>query len=198
MTGAYWGFWISETTTSSVTYPDTWTRWYDSTSTATTTTDLATWRAIRASAEMQWHWWQTASRGPAIHVAPPRVDPLVAAEARRQEELKRQSSVEATQRAEELLLGHLSEEQAAGYRDQKKFRVVGQDGHIYEVNCKKHHQNIRRLEGDRAVEEFCIYMRGAIPLADNLLAQKLMLECDIQKLKEIANRFEVRDMRRQA
>jgi len=125
-------------------------------------------------------------RGPAIHVARPQLDHAIVEAARREEERKQSMRQEAKQRAEELLLGNLTQEQRDSWRQFKRFRVIGQDGETYELDCTRQHQNIRRIANGRPVEEFCIYLPG-VPIGDNHLAQKFMLECDIRELKRIAN-----------
>ncbi len=92
------------------------------------------------------------------------------------------------ERAEALLLASLSPEQRAEWEQSKKITVVG--GHTknrYEIVKGRAH-NIFRLtaEGKRAVE-FCVHVEDVVPDDDNVLSQKLMLECAEEELLKIAN-----------
>lgn len=94
----------------------------------------------------------------------------------------------ARRAAERLLFAHLTEEQKAMYRRLRRFRVVGSDGEVYEVDATKRQHNVFLLDQqNRRTQEFCIYQGGRTPLADNHLGQKLLVEADAVLFKKIAN-----------
>lgn len=99
----------------------------------------------------------------------------------------------ANKRATDLLRRHLTKEQRVTYDRDKKFHVIAADGQRYEVDCGKRMHNVFALDKQgRRVEEFCIYQEGPTPLADNHLAQKLLLEADPAEFRRIANRKRLR------
>lgn len=93
----------------------------------------------------------------------------------------------AQKRARALLHRHLTREQRwtlrVGY-----FDVVGQDGRTYRVengSC----QNVWALEDGRKGTNYCIVAAGTrIPTYDMMLAQKVMLECDLAHFMSVARR----------
>jgi len=94
----------------------------------------------------------------------------------------------AERRALELLESHLTAEQRRQLERLRAFRVVARSGRVYEIDAEKRMHNVYELDGQgRRVNELCIYQRGALPLADNTLAQKLMLEADEAEFRRIAN-----------
>ena len=114
--------------------------------------------------------------------------PTPVAHARSRHEQIRRSQ----RRAEKLLLAHLDGKQRADFRKRRLFRVVGSDGKLYEVDCGKLQHNVYELGGrnrDR-VRELCLYHN--VPLGDNALAQKLLLENDAERFRRVANHTELR------
>jgi hypothetical protein len=106
---------------------------------------------------------------------------------KRDEEMRR-----ANRKAEELLAEFLSEEQLADFHKHKCFRImIGTK--TYEIDCQKRQHNVFEIGANgHRIREHCIYAsRGQepthVPLADNALAQMLMLETDEPKLLRIAN-----------
>lgn len=98
---------------------------------------------------------------------------------------------EADKRAEALLVENLTAEQAAQYRQLRRFDVVVGErryrirlGWAGNVDCVD--------ERGRALERYCIHPVEAVPYADNLLAQKLMLEMDEAQFLRVANRTVLR------
>ena len=86
--------------------------------------------------------------------------------------------------AEKRLLAILSPEQRASYHENRKFRVVAQDGSWWEVRCFKHHANLYTLnERGKRVEKLCAYVDADMPWADNLLVQTLSLITRIDDLR---------------
>jgi len=59
---------------------------------------------------------------------------------------------------------------------------------MYEIDCRRRQHNVYRRDGTRRVTEYCIYAGDwGLPLADNALAQKLLLEHDEPRFLRIAN-----------
>ena len=106
----------------------------------------------------------------------------------REDRKKREAAEAADEKARKLLLEHLPPEQAERYAREQKFSVTASSGAIYELDCKRRMHNVRRIEGGRAVEEYCIYLTGDCPLPDNHLAQMLMLRHAEKDFLRIANR----------
>jgi hypothetical protein len=97
---------------------------------------------------------------------------------------------EADKKAEALLRCLLREDQRAQYERERAFEVVtskgggtrryrlrkGRTGNVFLVN-----------EHGREVESYCIHPNENVPDADNLIAQKLLLEADETEFLRIAN-----------
>lgn len=94
----------------------------------------------------------------------------------------------AEEKATQLLREHLDEEQRKEHAERKRFFVVSQSGERYEVDCQKRQHNVYRVDaaGKRLIE-YCIYQKGELPLPDNALAQKLLLEHNEREFVRIAN-----------
>jgi heme exporter protein D len=90
---------------------------------------------------------------------------------------------QARQRAEELLLAWLSPEQRAQYRASGRFEVTTAAGHRYRV-CPG---GVVRL--DRRGWAYCIEATTSVPVADELLAFKLLLETDEPRFLATAHRY---------
>jgi hypothetical protein len=90
---------------------------------------------------------------------------------------------QARQRAEALLLAWLSPQQRAQYRTCGRFEVITAAGHRYRV-CPG---GVVRL--DRRGWAYCIEATTAVPLADELLAFKLLLETDEPRFLATAHRY---------
>jgi hypothetical protein len=102
-------------------------------------------------------------------------------------EVERQRK-EADAKADELLRKHLSLRQRRQYRRNRSFCVRARDGTQFRI---KHGWagNIEELNAaGKPVNRFCIHPVDSVPYADNLLAQKLLLETDPDKFRKIANR----------
>jgi hypothetical protein len=92
----------------------------------------------------------------------------------------------ADQRAKELMMNCLSPEQRDEYERHKRFHVITPSGKKYRIN-KGTHGNIALLgENDRVLEKLCVQPEG-IPKYDAMLAQKLWLETDEEKVRKVAN-----------
>ena len=114
--------------------------------------------------------------------------------ARRQQEEVQRQAVEARKvaevaesTAERLLVEHLDEKQLEQFRNHRYFEVILENSRrVYRI---KHGWagNIEVFEDGRLVETMCIHPRTQVPHSDNLLAQKLLLEADEFRFRQIAN-----------
>lgn len=94
---------------------------------------------------------------------------------------------QASERAEMLLLEHLSEQQRAEWRENGYFTVVGGSGRRYRIKRGRQH-NIDELDSNgRRIANLCGHVGDAVPDEDNVLIQKLMLETDEEQFRRIAN-----------
>lgn len=169
------------------TYTIIWQAWTNCTSSATSTSDTTwyDWNTTGASNLSTATYYQSGT------YRQPTAEELERAAAAQRERAEKQRLADA--RAAELLREHLDEEQRASYERDKKFHVIAADGQRYEVDCGKRMHNVFALdEQGRRVDEFCIYQDGGTPLADNHLAQKLLLEADPVEFRRIANRTRLR------
>lgn len=97
----------------------------------------------------------------------------------------------AQSRALDLLIKHLTPEQRETFQKNKWFIVEGgRTGRRYRIRDKGNMvANIDVLEGNSIAHRLCGHCAAhEIPLADNLLAQKLMIEADEEAFLRIANR----------
>jgi heme exporter protein D len=90
---------------------------------------------------------------------------------------------QARQRAEELLLAWLSPDQRAQYRSRGRFEVTTAAGHRYRV-CPG---GVVRLDPRRWA--YCIEATTPVPVADELLAFKMLLETDEPRFLATAHRY---------
>jgi heme exporter protein D len=93
---------------------------------------------------------------------------------------------QARQRAEELLLAWLSPSQRAQYRSRGRFEVTTAAGHRYRV-CPGGVVGL-----DPRGWAYCIESTSPVPVADELLAFKLLLETDEQRFLATAHRYSYR------
>jgi hypothetical protein len=207
-TGEVWGRWTTtaatcatwgdpEFATTTVT-TTTWRAW-----TAGTTTTASAGRATDTT--VAWRCWVEDSAGRRREVpvsgwkfpkAPELTPEEVAAreEARKKAEEERELRAaeakkkedEADRRAEELLLAHLSAEQRQEYTKDKSFSVRCARGRRYRVHRAWGGHVTRLDEKDRPVERLCLHPRDKVPLPDNQLIAKLLLETDPERLHKIA------------
>jgi hypothetical protein len=117
-------------------------------------------------------------------------------EARMQERLDRElkklkAKEEADQRAEALLKCFLSSSQRAQYEAERAFEVITcRSGVTRTYRLRKGWAgNVFLLDDKgRQVEKYCIHPDVAVPEADNLVAQKLLLESNEEEFLRVANR----------
>lgn len=202
-----WGYWSGDATSTGSTTWNLWNGLQTSTSSTATTTDLL--------CNYVWRNWITPQVN--VHTNPrselkitermlaqdrERTDEEYRravedrmAEAREAERLQREQLAKAEQVAKELLDSVLTPEQRAMRDKLKRFRVVAQDGETYEIETHRQMHNVFRMRGEQRIEELCLH-HGGVPLSDNALAQKLMLETDVQQFRKIANRWDLMDNRK--
>lgn len=98
-------------------------------------------------------------------------------------------SPEAEARAMTLLNEHLTDKQHKQKAAKNAFTVKGGDtGKTYRIQCENKSFNVQILGALGVVKgELCFTTRGAYPLGDKLLTQKLALECDEAATLRIAN-----------
>jgi len=122
---------------------------------------------------------------PAVLHRPP--DP----EAVERERLERLLREEARERSRALLLQHLTEEQRAMLTNRGWFIVEGGRSRTrYRIRASSAAGNVDVLGQlpDHVLHRLCAHCDLSLPLADQLLAQKLMLEASEDEFLRIANR----------
>jgi hypothetical protein len=90
---------------------------------------------------------------------------------------------QASLRAEALLLAWLSPDQRAQYLSRGRFEVTTAAGHRYRV-CPG---GVVRLDPHGLA--YCIEATSPVPVADEMLAFKLLLETDERRFLSIAHRY---------
>lgn len=113
------------------------------------------------------------------------------AEQDRQAEIVRSHAKKARERAQELLLSHLTAEQKQTFAKNKWFLVEGgKSGQRYRIRSADHLvANIDVMDGERVSHKLCAHADlQAVPLGDHLLAQKIMIEAAEDEFLRVANR----------
>lgn len=96
---------------------------------------------------------------------------------RRSAKLNRKKSQAANYRARSLLHRHLTRQQRAELRHTRAFKILGRDGRTYEITEGTATNVFLEHEGTRYA--LCVVPKEeGLPLYDQLLAQKIMLETD--------------------
>jgi hypothetical protein len=98
---------------------------------------------------------------------------------------------EVTNRARELLLSKLTQEQRETFERNNWFVVAGGksntryrlEGHTLVANIV-----VLAFGSEQALHRLCAHLNRSLPMEDHLLAQKLMLEYDEEEFLKIANR----------
>ena len=113
--------------------------------------------------------------------------------AARRETAMRAEIRNAHDKAQELLLHHLTEEQRESFLVAGFFMVVGQrTKKRYRISRNSFSGNIQELgQNNDTVARLCCHLGCNFPLADHLLAQKLSLEADEDAFLRLANRNEI-------
>lgn len=101
---------------------------------------------------------------------------------------RRAARARADERAELLLISLLDESQKEMLKREHRFLVECNSGRIYEIKRGRAH-NIKVLGPDKKtqLEELCVHVQGAIPDADNMVAQLLHLKVAEVDLRRQAN-----------
>lgn len=110
------------------------------------------------------------------------------AEARENSRLSKEAYDQANARAKKLLETNLNESQLEELNTKKRFTVQGQDGKSYMV-LHESHANVFLVEGTVPIINYCIVPSTStpVPVYDQMLAQKLLLEFNIEDFMRIAN-----------
>lgn len=93
----------------------------------------------------------------------------------------------AQQRALDLLMSCLTEEQRENYRLRKCIRVVSNKGNIFEITHARMHNVFRLDMAGQRIEEWCVVALGQVPICDGMLAQKMWLETDEDHVMKHSN-----------
>jgi len=195
-TGATWYAWCSTTSTTMTTGDTAWIAWNNGVTTTTGSLALNyTTGTAYVSTGGQWVAWnasytemteeQEAAFAEAQRVAEER---RLAQEA--QWAAERAECDKASERAEELLLSLLSEEQAATYREHGWFEVRGSSGRRWRIRNRGQSGNVDLMPeiGDVRQATYCAHPPGRLPHADAHVAQMLALVTDDEAFERTANR----------
>lgn len=112
-------------------------------------------------------------------------------ERERKEAERKKAEQEANRRAEELLTSQLNTEQKQEYAKDHSFTVRCRQGRRYRIRRAWSGHVSRIDDAGKEVERFCIHPREAVPLPDNQLFAKLLLEHDPEHFLKTANRHPV-------
>ena len=102
-------------------------------------------------------------------------------------EKKAKEDAIADKRAEELLLSCLDAEQRQEYAKDKAFHVRCKLGRRYHIHRSWSGHVARVSDTGKVFERLCAHPTTRVPLPDNMLAAKLMLETDPEHFRRIAN-----------
>lgn len=184
-----WNRWAGTSSSST----DVWPIWTTSTATSATVTNTDAWSAWSATTSTSglnattWAEWSDQPARTPRHARPRACRPRVS---------------EARERADKLLVEHLSAEQEQslaqhGYFDVDTF-VDGRNRRFRIYNNKYQHNVFEIDESGRKLREYCAHTSHACPQSDHALAQKLLLERNPLEFFRVANIWDVRDGRRNA
>lgn len=199
-TGTAWVQWTGGTASTTCT-GDTWVTWCNtgrSYTTAAAATTSTAWTAWVVTSDGRAH--PIYARQPAPY-APPKPRELSAEEkaerdrkAREAEEtrvgaeVKRKADEEAADtRAEELLVASLDADQKAEYARDKSFHTRDRQGRRYRIRRAWSGHVTRLNDAGKETERFCIHPGVQVPLPDNQLLAKLMIEADEERFFRTAN-----------
>lgn len=187
-----WKYWTSMATASSTTNT-AWYYWNDQATYAATATAAATY----SNANFIWYQWNGDYYQQPVQpnaITPERAAEIAADQRQRAIEAEakavqaRKDAEEAEARAEELLKASLTEPQRQEYAKDKSFTIISKDGNrTYRVKKGWSH-NVERIDAEgKKIHTLCAHPQQPVPLADNQLAQKLMLEHDEDTFLKMAN-----------
>lgn len=98
---------------------------------------------------------------------------------------------EAENRARDLLLSCLTPAQQEEYTATRSFTVKVKSGNRYRIEQHRNYNVIRLDKKGQVVSELCAGPVEEVPLEDQMLAQKLLLETDEAEFLAVANRRSV-------
>jgi hypothetical protein len=147
-------------------------------------TTAATNTLIYPQTARQWMWYNDVSNVPLrAHSWDEIPSEIVRSPAR---VFARPQEHSAVDKARELLLSHLNEEQRSHYTEHNWFIVIGsRSRRRYRIAIHHLVANVLRLDDG---ERLCAHCNDNLPISDHLLAQKLMIENDEDAFLAIANR----------
>lgn len=99
---------------------------------------------------------------------------------------RREAKDRALARSKQLLEDCLTPEQSRELATTDAFHVRVRDGRVFKI-ARKFSHNVWLIEDGKPVIEYCIVTDGFVPLYDNMLAQKLLLEAAPEDFFRIAN-----------
>ncbi len=94
----------------------------------------------------------------------------------------------ADRKAEDLLRRYLTEEQRETLDRKGHFYVLAKNGQLFQIN-RGRSRNVRHIDPatGKPGKTYCVHPTLDVPDADTMLAQKLLLECDIERFFSLAN-----------
>lgn len=92
----------------------------------------------------------------------------------------------AWDRAERLLLEHLTEAQVAEWKEGRHFTITSQSGRRFRIHYAPANNILELGEDGRVVAEHCVVSTVSVPMPDQLLMQKLMLEYNEREFWRVA------------
>jgi len=90
-------------------------------------------------------------------------------------------------RAEELLLITLTPEQREQYAKHGYFETEVNDRR-FRIRGHSYSGNVEELRAGKIIASYCCHLTGDQPVADHLIAQKLMIESRLEEFLRLANR----------
>lgn len=144
------------------------------------------WQA-QADLQMQMAMQDHTRRHEMLRNAVPPIAAPAVIRIREREEAQRTAAA----RARDLLLSYLSDDQRRTFEEHGWFIVLGgRSGRRYRISGRSYAGNVALLhhDNDNVEASFCGHCDASIPLGDQLLAQKVMLEIDEPAYIALANR----------
>ena len=187
-----WYFWNASGTTSAITTASsTWNQWTSATTTSATTasTIWVDWVGGTCSNKIYAQEYHEPVKRSAEDLARmAREQNEREAKFAAERDAERELRIAAEAKAEKLLLENLTLKQREEYKKDKLFVVHGRSGRRYRIRPQRT-GNVDVIDRFGKIEHrLCAHTREDIPIADNMLAQKLMLEHDEHYFLHIANR----------
>ncbi len=105
--------------------------------------------------------------------------------------IERKKDHKAYKRAARLLHGCLTPKQRREWHKKNHIHVIGQDGQLYRIEARSH-QNVFLIEDGVPAIQFCVVSQQKMPVPDLMLAQKLLLESNIEHFMKLANKWDLR------